>query len=270
MSGFKSLDTIVEQINHYINQLNSGKLAVTDIDSLLQEVQQLQERLIILRYKAFESTATVDPEPVAEIPAAPVSPPEPEKPAAIETPISFSINPTPVSVTPENPSKQVSLMDVINQALQNTPEATSDLSAVLRQASTSVSSPASITVVNSGQVAEKKPVTEEPAINPLPDLRKPAAPKSDADEVPLAQRLQKSAIGDLGKAIPLHQKFVFINELFHQNSDDYHSSIEQLNKFDEMEEAMSFLKSHLMPLYKWNREDKNVELFIDLVERRFL
>lgn len=266
MTEFKSLDMIVQQINHYIDQLNSGKLAATDIDALLHEVQQLQERLIILRYKAFEATAVIEEEPVKADPV-------------IETPIAFSISatPTPPPVVADS-SKQVSLMDVINEALQNTPDESKDLNSIIQQASgvsnaIPVSAPAPVVEVETpAPVIEA--VVETAAVEvEIPSIVQQAAPvaqRSIYEDVALAEKLQKQAIGDLSKAIPLHQKFTFINELFHQNADDYHASIEQLNKFEEMEEAMIFVKENLMTLYKWNREDKNVESFIDLVERRFL
>ncbi len=278
MTGYKSLDKIVEQISFYINQLNSGKLSATDIDALLLEVQQLQERLIILRYKAFEEqvAALVGEESVDEE-------------TTIHTPIAFSMSATvPPPQLPD--PKQVSLIDVINEALQNTPDATTDLNVVLN-AATVTTTTTTTEIKHEVKLEDIKPdpvdgffnAAELKQAEPAPLMAEASAPnlaqaapaqsqplKGYSDEMALAERLQKSAIGDLGKAIPIAQKFVFINELFNQNADEYHSSIEQLNKFDDMEEAMVFIKEVLMPRYNWNREHKNVELFIDLVERRFI
>lgn len=260
MTPYRSLDKIVEQITFYISQLNSGKLSATEIDALLLEVQQLQERLIILRYKAFEASLD-DSEQEAEA-------------LRMETPISFSMSPSPV--IPDETSKQVSLIDVINEALENTPAATTDLSAVLAQASAISGKTAPEIMQEPVIMVQEEVITETEVsieITQIPSVLQQSngsSSKHTGDDVTLAERLQKSAIGDLSKAIPLGQKFVFINELFHQNADDYHASIDQLNKFDEMQEAMTFIKSHLMPLYNWKQDDKNVEVFIDLVERRFL
>ncbi len=281
MMEYRSLDKIVEQISFYITQLNSGKLAALEIDALLQEVQQLQERLIILRYKAFEATMNEETPIVSE------------DEVRMETPISFSMTPQATAPAAPEPAvvpvievnpKQVSLMDVINEALQNTPEATSDLSSVLQQASAVQVPTLSLEPEEIAPEMFVEPATPEAAVasmrapEPMPEIPNliQQAPSSSpslktiADEVALGEKLHKTAIGDLSKAIPLGQKFIFINELFHQNADDYHASIDQLNKFDEMEEAMLFVKNNLMPLYHWKQEDKNVDLFLDLVERRFL
>ncbi len=292
MTGYKSLDKIVEQISFYINQLNSGKLSATDIDSLLYEVQQLQERLIILRYKAFEGQVDLGQEKLKV-----EEKQEEEDVTTIQTPIAFSMSATvPPPQLPD--PKQVSLIDVINEALQNTPDATTDLNVVAAVAPTETVAATTTTTeikqeikledihpdpvdgfFNAAELKQAEPVVSVADSHShselAPNLAEvaPAAAQSlkgYSDEMALAERLQKTAVGDLSKAIPLGQKFVFINELFNQNADEYHSSLDQLNKFDDMEEAMIFIKDVLMPRYNWNREQKTVETFLDLVERRFI
>ncbi len=262
MNSFKSLDKLVEQISFYINQLNSGKLSATQIDDLLAEVGQLQERLIILRYKAFEEGNTSTPE-ITE---------KKDEATAIETPIAFSINAPTVN--------QVSLIDAIEEAEHVEPKAeevgeepvaeviTEDLPVETIREITPEPEPE--TVVETVSIPE--PAMEIPSLvaEPVNEGGYYAQKAAVMEEVTLAERLQKSPIGDLGKAIPLADKFVFINELFKQNTDDYHTSIDQLNKFDDLEEAFAFVKHQLMPLYGWNQDDKNVEKFMNLVERRYL
>lgn len=294
MTAFKSLDAIVEQIAFYISQLNSGKLSATDIDSLLLEVNQLQERLIILRYKAYESSLAI--EDAVNFP-----------PTAIETPIDFSIKaeptlvaapvPTPVVEAPvETPKaevtiaesepvadpKQVSLMDVINEAMNKTPDTSSSLTEMLhRAASHTTPAPAPVATLDAAPAPEVARSIEIPAVvaeAPAPVSVSAAAPaQSNArssifggEEVRLAERLQKSPIEDLRSAIPLNLKFLFINDLFKQNAEAFQTAIEKINQSDDLEEAMIYIKSNLISTYGWSIEDKNVEQFLDLVERRFL
>ena len=256
MNSFKSLDKLAEQIVFYINQLNSGKLSATQIDDLLAEVGQLQERLIILRYKAFEEGNTT-PTPIAEE----------TKATAIETPIAFSFG-----SSPGTPANQVSLIDAIEEVQSSAPEIAVEEPVVEAPAQSEVET------VEAPVMAEEK-IQDSPVMEvEIPSLVAASVTTGPyygqktllAEEVTLAERLQKSPIGDLTKAIPLADKFVFINELFKQNADDYHSSVDQLNKFDELEEASLFIKEHLMPLYGWKQDDKNVEKFMNLVERRYL
>lgn len=292
MTAFKSLDAIVEQIAFYISQLNSGKLSATDIDSLLLEVNQLQERLIILRYKAYESSLAI--EDAVNFP-----------PTAIETPIDFSIKaeptpvaapvPTPVVEAPvETPKaevtiaepepvadpKQVSLMDVINEAMNKTPDTSSNLTEMLhRAASHTTPAPAPVASLDAAPAPEVARSIEIPAVvAEAPAPVSAAAPaQSNArssifggEEVRLAERLQKSPIEDLRSAIPLNLKFLFINDLFKQNAEAFQTAIEKINQSDDLEEAMIYIKSNLISTYSWSIEDKNVEQFLDLVERRFL
>lgn len=261
MNSFKSLDKLAEQIVFYVNQLNSGKLSATQIDDLLLEVGQLQERLIILRYKAFEEGMS---ENVAEV--------KEEKHQEMETPIAFSFGSVAPSVSPN----QISLIDAIEEVEHTEPETKEEIVAEVEPdlvAEPEVESTPEIEAAEDPQVtAEPTPVQEVPSLVAESVTTGPyyGQKSSLAEEVTLAERLQKSPIGDLTKAIPLADKFVFINELFNQNADDYHSSIDQLNKFDEQEEAFVFVKEHLMPLYNWKQDDKNVEKFMNLVERRYL
>ncbi len=255
MNSFKSLDKIAEQIVFYIGQLNSGKLSATQIDQLLAEVGQLQERLIILRYKAFEESLTTEPAESEKATSEEVQ---------METPIDFSFGSTPTPVVPA----QVSLMDIIEE-VEQAAIVTADPIVEEEVANEEIEQP----IVEETFVAEilETPV-EIPNLVSVPETQSSYFAQRSAltDDVTIAERLQKSPIGDLTKAIPLAQKFIFINELFKQNADDYHASIDQLNKFDEQGEAFEFVKNHLMPLYNWRQDDKNVELFMDLVERRFM
>jgi len=243
MQSFKSLDKLVEQITFYINQLNSGKLSATQIDDLLAEVGQLQERLIILRYKAFEEDNRENDSLSST-----------DSPTTIENPISFSIS--------GSLPNQVSLIDAIEEAQVN-PEIMPVEEPILEKQDSEQVVP---------EITEKELVQEIPSLvaQPVESGAYYGQKSLLSEEVTLAERLQKSPIGDLTKAIPLADKFVFINELFKQNADDYHSSVDQLNKFDEMEEAFTFIKEQLTPLYGWKQDDKNVEKFMNLVERRYL
>lgn len=96
-----------------------------------------------------------------------------------------------------------------------------------------------------------------------------ATPIKINDQESIGDKLSKSAIPDLKKAIGLNQKFLFINTLFSGDAlayDEAVSTINSMNSFSDAQDKCSELRSK----YKWNDEEPATEQFEDLIERRFL
>ena len=54
-SDFKTLLELAQNIESESSKIQSGEYGISEIESALNEIQELQERLIILKYKAIES-----------------------------------------------------------------------------------------------------------------------------------------------------------------------------------------------------------------------
>ena len=85
----------------------------------------------------------------------------------------------------------------------------------------------------------------------------------------LAEKLGKSPIDDLKKAIALNQKFLFINELFNGQEPSYQEAIAEINAMPSLEDAWNYLQLNHQAS-EWNREDEAVEQFAVLLQRRFM
>ena len=57
-------------------------------------------------------------------------------------------------------------------------------------------------------------------------------------DISYAEKLQQKPITDLVKSIGLNEKFLFIKELFKNNSDDYNEAIQLLNSFNSITQAL--------------------------------
>ena len=68
--------------------------------------------------------------------------------------------------------------------------------------------------------------------------------------------------------IAINDKFRFINELFNQNSGEYHVAIEQIGNLNTSEESEIYLNS-LKTLYGWKENSEAVKYFYSLVKKRF-
>jgi len=93
-----------------------------------------------------------------------------------------------------------------------------------------------------------------------------ASPSADS----LSEKLKKQPINDLITAIGINQKFLFMNDLFEGERDEFHNSLSELNKFDSFLDADNYIKNNLMVKYNWDMENQSVVRFMELVERRYL
>lgn len=87
----------------------------------------------------------------------------------------------------------------------------------------------------------------------------------------LGGKLKKHPVSDLKAAIGINEKFLFVNELFEGNTDEYNAVVDFINSSTSFEVADEFLKTKILDKYKWNFCNKYVRSdFEDLVQRRFL
>lgn len=75
----------------------------------------------------------------------------------------------------------------------------------------------------------------------------------------------KSAVSDLKMAIGVNDRFLFIRELFNNNTEIYNQVIEQINEMQDISSATQFVKGN----FNWDFEDETVKIFMDIVNRRF-
>ena len=81
----------------------------------------------------------------------------------------------------------------------------------------------------------------------------------------IIEKLQQQAISDIKNAIGINDKFLFTNELFAGNSQEFEITINQLNQLSSMEEAKEKLEK-----YSWSEENEAAQSFLTLVARRYL
>ncbi|MDZ7742619.1 MAG: hypothetical protein U5Q03_12925 [Bacteroidota bacterium] len=80
--------------------------------------------------------------------------------------------------------------------------------------------------------------------------------------------MQQNKIKDLKDAIGINEKFLFINDLFDGNMQDYNNAIENINSMGTMEQADSVINK-LKEKYNWKVKPDAVNHFMSYVERRF-
>jgi hypothetical protein len=80
----------------------------------------------------------------------------------------------------------------------------------------------------------------------------------------MESNMTNSPITSLRAAIGLNDRFIFIREIFNNNSDKYNTVIDTLDKMERIQEAVEYLKANL------SMEKNEASLkFVDLLKRRF-
>lgn len=91
--------------------------------------------------------------------------------------------------------------------------------------------------------------------------------KTSANEV--GTSIKSGAIKDLRKAIGINDQYLFINELFRGDQTMYERSIKTINGFNIYGEAEFWIKRELKLKLGWSENSEAVQLFDQLVKRRF-
>jgi hypothetical protein len=93
--------------------------------------------------------------------------------------------------------------------------------------------------------------------------------KSAASHKEIAHAIKDTPIKDLRKAIGINDRYVFISELFRGDETMYERSIKTINGFNIYGEAELWIKRELKLKLAWSENNEAVQLFDQLVKRRF-
>lgn len=240
---FRKISELVAGLVAADKGLNAGTLKLEGLETACNDARELFERLVVLRHKARESTVGGDqksgdqlsPEALSSVveQASPIV-----SPTLVEEPVPVRLDTRPMEANP----RQTSLIEAIESigepaAAEKTPTPTME-----------------------GSAKTVKPATQEsPTKAPV---ARPKAPPS------VAEKLEKAAVADLGKAISLSHKFWFVAELFNGDRINYERSIDKLNAFTSLGQAETFVREEVLDKLKKPADPEAVTTFTDLIIRR--
>ena len=84
----------------------------------------------------------------------------------------------------------------------------------------------------------------------------------------LADKLHRNPIKDLKAAIGINEKFLFVNQLFEGNLQNYSAAIEKINTVNDLGTARQ-IAADLAGQMNWDDNNEHVKNFMELLERRF-
>ncbi|MGY8952476.1 MAG: hypothetical protein ACKVJP_03790 [Flavobacteriales bacterium] len=86
----------------------------------------------------------------------------------------------------------------------------------------------------------------------------------------VATKFAKQPIGDLRNAFGLNERFLFANELFGGDGQEFIRALNELNHLDNFEDAKKMLGARYEKQFAWKNDDETVIAFVEVVERRYL
>ena len=124
-----------------------------------------------------------------------------------------------------------------------------------------VEEPAPAPILELEPVVEPAPVAEpEPVVEPAPVVEKPA-PRP----VPQQTSLFGTTVEDIRQAISLGDRFLFQRELFAGNGELMQKTLDEINALGSLSEAMDYVLDN----FEWDKESTAVQLFENVLKRRF-
>ncbi len=81
---------------------------------------------------------------------------------------------------------------------------------------------------------------------------------------------QKQKIDSIRKNISIHQKFMFVKELFQNSDDEFNQVIDFLDQCDNRKEALEYLENNYFNPRIWNDESEAVIDFMSVIDKKFI
>ncbi len=284
------IKTILGHLESGLEKLESGQLSPEDMELLVEDAKELYERMVIMRYKIYETNVLGVSAPVV---SASIRQPEIETPIDLFGAIDLGSEPEfEVTFANEDPiieeekvSYPIELDDeeeteeeeVIENSFASVDEP--EVEEEQEEEETTENSFASVDELEEEEEQEEEAqnVNPEPIIEETP-IEVPQTnyePQFSADQ-PIWMAEMEANIRDnrsifpletLAGAFTLNEKLQFINELFDGSSDDFSSSVKQLDQLANMDAARNML-AELSQSFNWDTESEIVEDFLYKICRR--
>jgi hypothetical protein len=248
MSTFGSNLELHEKIGKALEKITKGELSIHELENLSELSRELYERIVVLRYKAFESEIKVVA-PQAEAVVEPVKEELiiPDEPPAIEFALFGEIQ----EVTREEKEENVQTVITEEETSPNV-------------ASTVIVQTTQIEIEKIAEDSQQR-ISGVQASSGSSLLDKLSTSSSSNR---LADQLKRTRIESIVAVLTLNDKIRFTKNLFDSNSDTFNAAIQLLDAQKSVNEARDLLSQYALR-YEWDMEDKNTIDFYEIIERRY-
>ena len=275
------IKTILGHLQNGVEKLESGHLSPEDMELLVEDAKELYERMVILRYKIYETNVLGVKEAVISASI---------RQTEIETPIDLfgSIDePTPApafEVTFANDEPSESTIGDEEETLeedlfeQEDEEEASEEETIEQELIEEETIVENLFEEVEEEAFEEEAIEEETIEQVVTEQAAPSSwePEFSGDQ-PIWMAEMEANIRDNRSVFPLesligaftlNEKLQFINELFDGSSDDFSSNVKQLDQLASIDAARNMI-AELADTFSWDTESEIVEDFIYKICRRY-
>jgi len=264
MANLSTIEARLKAIEEAFSKLNHGKLTREELEELVVNTQELHERAIILRYKAFEEKIFGE-RPIVQTPEVEVSIVSVAEPV-VETPIysmpeleiELDVEEEVIEEIEEQPAFDFSLFD--DSAEQIKEEVLED--------NTFEHLSVSSTESTEDGVHEEHITMEQVIVTPVENSNLDFYNKFSKESGDSAPQFGMTALSTLIGAFGLNERLQYINELFDGSSEAFSDAIKVLDNLSSREEmlirASAYANNH-----NWDLKSETVEEFVAKLKRRY-
>ena len=271
-----------DKLHNQIKKFQDGELEIEDLETLVDDARELYERLLIIKFKAYEKYGKPESDEITEV----------------KKQVEESVSTAPIEEAEEVVSEVKEELDTTTEKEESAAESEEtafDLSGITEEQDNSFAQPSfDFTAVEddsqeSAQLEEdhfkedeeiKSAKPKEEVSEKIKDShveRKESEDddslnrklKVEDDQLSLRKKLQSTPIKDLKDEISIAKKFEYITFMFEGKNEKYEEAIKILNNCESGEEAKNKLNEYSTK-YDWDLENKSIIKFVELVERRYL
>jgi len=270
------MHALIEEIAALLVKIKSGEATVSELEAFAAATSQLNERAIVLRYKAYEASVYGTPvqEPVSEAPAVkedivPIIEAQEVHPEPQEEP-SFDLFGMDTDEE-EAPLPKTEIVSYRDTESREEDEVAFEL--IEDEVEQEIEEPIEAEPVHHHQeiVEEKEPEAPEPAFAaPIENTQNlhPIYGKLNSNDGTLAARLMSVRLETLKGAFGFNERLQIIQELFNGSNEEFNNLIEQLETIPTKEQARSLVSSYANK-YHWDSESQLAIELIQKVERKY-
>lgn len=258
------MHALIEEITALLAKIKSGEAALDELEAFATATNQLNERAIILRYKAIEAKVygkPFAPEVISETPAvvaekeeiAPIIEaqevhPEPQEEPSFDL---FGLDTEEEETENEIPFELVE--EHVDEVIEDEP-----IDEVIEP-------------VQKIEETEKEVHTPEPAFAaPIENTQglHPIYGKLNSNDGTLAARLMSVRLETLKGAFGFNERLQIIQELFNGSNDEFNNLIDQIESISSKEQARSLVSSYATK-YQWDVDSQLAIELVQKVERKY-
>lgn len=270
MSHVKSIQSSIKIIQETYHKLESKELSMEELDVFVNASQELHERAIILRYKAYESKIqTAHSNINQEIESESLSQQTFQHDEKIEA-VKIETEPLVKEETEAVEQLKFTENEVVESSFSF--DLFNDNAEVIREEAIEEGSVESINITTSSHeengVLEHHLIMEQVKKVPTDEENKEFIELYSVIESDLFNQIGMSRLDTLNNCFGLNEKFVCINELFNGSKDDFNGAILKLDNEASYHDALLTASAYANK-FNWNIEGSTVKDFITKLKRRY-